>query len=170
MNKPTHQVWAAAQAAYMSGEMTVREIAAKFNISKTSVYKRIREDGWRCIQNTGYTASRSAEETGVSGVKTDEVKVVERLYCILDRILAEIELGLIGGELRSSLDRARDMRTLLSLVGILAKLNSIKPATAPEKDAEHTKRNEDQIRAEIAERLARLQALEAVGEAGRTKR
>ena len=41
------ELWAAVEADYLAGEMSVRDIARKHGVSESRVYKKATSDGWK---------------------------------------------------------------------------------------------------------------------------
>ena len=155
MPQTAPSAWAAARAAYTAGALTVREIAENYGMGRSTLYKRIREEAWPHPAEAAeqHGSSRPAAEQG------NQPSYVERLHHLLDKTLIELELSLLSGGLRSTPERERDVRTLASVARLIEKLEAIGPKSDPASEAEQMEADEDRMRAEIADRLARLRRL-----------
>ncbi len=162
MPKTAPSAWAAARAAYSAGVLTAREIVENYGMGKSTLYKRIKQEGWMSPQ------SGPLKKTGEAGQpqRMDQGTYVERLHHLLDKTLIELELSLMSVGVKTTPERERDVRTLASVVRVIEKLEAIEPKTDPQNEAEQTQEDEDRMRAEIADRLARLRRLRDRGEAG----
>lgn len=153
----------------MNGDQSVREISDKFKIPKSTIYSRIRREQWRCIHDCAEQLRiPGGPEAGVGNQVSgfDKDPFTARLFAVLDRSLAEVELSLLAAEVRNSQDRARDVRTLTTLIGVFDKLSASAPAAETQKDVNQIEQDEDLMRAEIAGRLDRLRKIRNRGTAG----
>ena len=162
MPKTAPSAWAAARAAYSAGAMTVREIAHHYGMGMSTLYRRIKSEGW------SEPNSKLHRQTPASGQTTppDQLSYAERLHHLLDKTLIELELNLLSGGVKSTPERERDVRTIASVVRVIEKLDAIQPKADLNTEAEQTQEDEDRMRAEIADRLARLRRLRDRGAAG----
>ncbi|MEM7429482.1 MAG: hypothetical protein AAF441_25700 [Pseudomonadota bacterium] len=155
MPKTAAGAWVAARAAYSHGVLTITEIAERYGMARSTLYARIKREGW--------SAPRPTTECGPAGESgrqdPDPSDYVRRLHELLDKTLLELEINLLAGGAKSTPDRERDVRTLASLVRVIEKLGAIEPEQQRRNEAEQTEEDEDLMRAEIADRLARLRRL-----------
>ncbi|MCP5083176.1 MAG: hypothetical protein GY948_15925 [Alphaproteobacteria bacterium] len=168
MKRFTPQIWAAIQADYKSGARSVQEIASYYKISKGSIYKHRKKDGWTKTNSALPAIPLTVPELepvppeGEPEAACRE-RLTPRLTKLLERTVAEIELAAsVPEDKPTSMDRARDVRTLGTVVRLLDQLEHTPANTDPFTQTGESDQDEDLIRQEIAERLGRLQ------DAGRT--
>ncbi len=155
MKKFSPPFWAAVKADYCSGARTIAEIAAYYRISEGTVRKHRKAGDWT-VRDTPLPPIAltlpALEPPDAAGAG-----LAMRLTKLLERTVAEIELA--AGEPEkdtTSMDRARDVRTLATVMRLLSDLNSPRAeADAPEALSE-SEQNDILLRQEIAQRLERL--------------
>ena len=152
MPKTAPCAWAAARAAYSAGAMTVPEITAAYGMGRTTLYRRMKQEAWTPPDE----AAKLPSSKSSSGAPQGQTSYAERLRYLLDKTLVELELSLLAGGVRTTPERERDVRTLASLVRVIEKLDAIEPNTERAREAGQTEADDDRMRAEIADRLARL--------------
>lgn len=89
------ELWAAVEADYLSGEMTVRDIAKKHGVSESRVYKKATSDGWKKKREK---IRQKADEIVITRHARARAKEIEtmcsaaaRLSRVLDKTLGNIE-------------------------------------------------------------------------------
>ena len=166
MPKTAPSAWAAARAAYSAGALTVREVASHYGMGVSTLYRRIKVESWPKPNSE----LRNPPLASGPATHLDQTTYIERLHHLLDKTLIELELSLLSGGLKSTPERERDVRTLASVVRVVEKLDAIEPKPDPISEAEQTQEDEDRMRAEIADRLARLRRLRDRGATGSGER
>ena len=151
------------KADYQSGARSVGEIAAYYRISEGTVYRHRKRGGW-----TKRQSALPAIPLTVPELEPDPPegapeaacrnRLAPRLVKLLERAVAEIEVAAAEPpEGLTSMDRARDVRTLGTVMRLLSELENPHPQADPFSQTGESEQNEDLIRHEIAERLERLQ-------------
>ncbi len=89
------ELWAAVEADYLAGEMTVRDIAKKHGVSESRVYKKATSDGWKKKKEK---IRQKADEIVITRHARARAKEMEtmcsaaaRLSRVLDKTLSNIE-------------------------------------------------------------------------------
>lgn len=89
------ELWAAVEADYLSGEMTVRDIAKKHGVSESRVYKKATSDGWKKKREK---IRQKADEIVITRHARARAKEIEtmcsaaaRLSRVLDKTLGNLE-------------------------------------------------------------------------------
>ena len=155
MKKFSPPFWAAIKADYCSGARTIDEIAAYYGVSPDTVRRHRKAGDWAVTDTPlppiALTVPNLEPPDGAAA------GLAPRLTRLLERTVAEIELA--AGETEketTSMDRARDVRTLATVMRLLGELSSSKAAAdAPETQSE-SEQNDLLLRQEIAQRLERL--------------
>ena len=159
---------AAMKADYQSGARSVGEIAAYYRISEGTVYRHRKRGGW-----TKRQSALPAIPLTVPELEPDPPegapeaacrnRLAPRLVKLLERAVAEIEVAAAEPpEGLTSMDRARDVRTLTTVVRLLHELEHGPADSENPNPEDQSEDNEDLLRQEIAHRLDRLK------DAGRT--
>jgi len=159
--KSTRRDWAALREAYVDGTQSISEICDRFKLTRSTLYARIRAEGWplRCdrCDTAALFAQPASGAAGAGPARTE--RLVGRLFSALERQMSEIELRLNGSARdRDAAMRERDARTLSSLVRTLEKLRAL-DAAAPNAGTAADARNLEpesvvRMRQAIARRLA----------------
>lgn len=171
--------WAEIRRAYEAEPGTVVSLAGRFPISVQSIYRRAKLEGWQRLQTPAAAGARGAGEgpadnDGPEGTPAPEAKVsprprkvtqkamIARLYGAIDDKLKQLEARMGSGRDISAAESERETRELGVMIRSFEKVTEFatdienrRKTAAPERisaaDAER-------MRAEIAERLERLNA------------
>lgn len=87
-------IWAGVKADYLAGEMKVREIAEKWGVSESRIYKKATSDGWKKM--LGKIRQKTDENfiARAARVRARELEVIsgatEKLSVLLDRTVEEL--------------------------------------------------------------------------------
>lgn len=162
MTRYSPQIWAAIKTDYCSGARSVAEIETYYGPRASTVEIRSRKEGWKKTSSALPPIPLTVPELEPDD-RMSRDRFAPRLKNLLERTVAEIELAAAERpKAATTMDRARDVRTLTTVVRLLHELEH-GPADSenpnPEDQSEH---NEDLLRQEIAHRLGRLK------DAGRT--
>ncbi len=162
MTRYSPQIWAAIKTDYCSGARSVPEIEAYYGPRASTIETRCRKEGWQKTTSALPAIPLTVPEREPDGHMSRE-RFAPRLKNLLERAVAEIELAAAGRTAdTTSMDRARDVRTLTTVVRLLDELEHGPLQTEKPNPMEETEHNEHLIRQEIADRLGRLR------DAGRT--
>jgi hypothetical protein len=152
--KSTQRDWAALREAYVGGQQTISEICDQFKLARSTLYARIRTEGWPLRSDPGGCAELAEEPAAGAGRARTE-RLLGRLFKALERQMSEIERRLIGSARnRDAAARERDARTLSSLVRTLEKLCALDAAPNPGTAAE-TRNLEPETVARMRQAIAR---------------
>lgn len=89
------ELWAAIEADYLSGEMTVRDIAKKHGVSESRIYKKATSDGWKAKKTKIRQKADEIVITRHARARAREIETMcsaaARLSRVLDKTLGNIE-------------------------------------------------------------------------------
>lgn len=163
MKKYSPQFWAAVKADYCSGARSVAEISAYYSVGEGAVYAHRKAENWERSTHGLPAIPITLPEEGESSDAEDRSRLTARLKRLLTRTVAEIELAAATTpDKLTSMDRARDVRTLATVVRLIDTLDHPPAAPGAAVPQEESEQNDDLLRQEIADRLGRLR------DAGRT--
>ncbi len=162
MTRYTPQIWAAIKTDYCSGARSLEEIETYYGPRAGTVETRCRKEGWQKTASALPAIPLTVPELEPEGHLRRE-RFAPRLKNLLERTVAEIEMAAAERtDAATSMDRARDVRTLTTVARLLDELEHGPLQTEKPNPMEETEHNEHLIRQEIADRLGRLK------DAGRT--
>ena len=155
MKKFSPPFWAAVKADYCSGARSIDEIAAYYGVSEGTVRKHRKAGGWTVTDTPlppiALTLPNLEPPDGAAA------GLASRLTRLLERTVAEIELAAGETETAStSMDRARDVRTLATVMRLLGHLTAPQAEAGAQDAPTESEQNDILLRQEIAERLERL--------------
>ena len=156
MKKYSPAFWAAIKADYCSGARSVAEIAAYYGVFPGTVYTRRKKGNWKrtdkALPPIALTLPDLDPPDGASR------NLTPRLTKLLERTVAEIELaaGTEKTDEPTSMDRARDVRTLATVMRLLGELKTPAPEANAPKTLAESQKNDILLRQEIATRIGRL--------------
>lgn len=160
--------WDAIKRDYERSADPVRVLCARHRVSRSSLYYRVLNDGWKLRKPAVALAKRTQK-----WLASARGLLIDRLQKVLERQLERIERQLaqpMDGQ--SAADRERDARASATLMRVLERLCELARAEASPPDRRRTRNNDTvsgcdaeepaddarQLRRELAERLARLRA------------
>lgn len=162
MQKYSPQFWAAIRTDYCNGARTVAEICAYYGVSPSGLAGRKKREGWAktvsALPPLALTVPEfePAARDGTADLMSRAL-LAPRLKKLLARTVAEIELAACARtEISDTMDRARDVRTLTTVMRLIEQLDGGLAQTDPADAILETEENEYLLRQEIAERLGRL--------------
>lgn len=86
--------WAAIKADYLSGEYKVRELAEKWNVSESRIYKKATSDGWKKLLEKIRQKTDERIVARASRVRAKELAVISgaagKMAALLDRTVDEL--------------------------------------------------------------------------------
>lgn len=89
------ELWAAVEADYLAGEMTVRDIAKKHGVSESRLYKKATSDGWKIKKEKIRQKADEIVITRHARARAREMETMcsaaARLSRVLDKTLSNIE-------------------------------------------------------------------------------
>lgn len=89
------ELWAAVEADYLAGEMTVRDIAKKHGVSESRLYKKATSDGWKKKKEKIRQKADEIVITRHARARAREMETMcsaaARLSRVLDKTLSNIE-------------------------------------------------------------------------------
>lgn len=89
------ELWAAIEADYLSGEMTVRDISKKHGVSESRIYKKATSDGWKKKKEKIRQKADEIVITRHARARAKEMEVMcsaaARLSRVLDKTLSNLE-------------------------------------------------------------------------------
>ncbi|MBZ0215781.1 MAG: hypothetical protein K8F25_04445 [Fimbriimonadaceae bacterium] len=189
--------WDVVRRAYESGDGRVVDICRRFDLTKTELYNKIDLENWTPRRQRKHAGSIPVSlRFGKPGIpdalrqvlgadiapSPDHVadrETTPRIYIRRLYALVAHQIGLIearrgdfpeGAELQPASDAERMSRTLSTLVRALEKLIELEDSAAPGVSAEqegHSQANADQLRIELARRIARLEQAQPVAVSGK---
>ncbi|MEM1198977.1 MAG: hypothetical protein AAGI06_06665 [Pseudomonadota bacterium] len=155
MKKFSPPFWAAVKADYCSGARSIGEIATYYGVTEDTVRKHRKAGGWTVTDTPlppiALTLPSREPPDGAAA------SLAPRLTKLLERTVAEIELA--AGEtetVTTSMDRARDVRTLATVMRLLSDLSSPQGEAGASDAPTESEQNDLLLRQEIAQRLERL--------------
>jgi hypothetical protein len=152
--------WASVRSAYVDKRLTIAEICTKFGITLSRLYRRHRSENWPLRREQSPSARRlAARGQGRAG------DLIGRLFDALERQMRDIEHRMNGGQPgRVPADRARDARTLASLVATLEKLFELDRVRGAGSGSRGTDSDVARLRQALARRIVRLGAQREPGD------
>jgi transposase-like protein len=135
--------WQELRRLYMTGEHTITALSQRFNISTTTFYRRRQKENWqrpKGVRRASMVASPVTMKTLLAEALQDHIACQPR------------------AEQLDAPDKERAARTLSSLVRTLEKLNDIDGQEATDNNEQPFPRDLAELRFELAQRLAKLQA------------
>lgn len=89
------ELWAAIEADYLSGEMSVREISKKHGVSESRIYKKATSDGWKKKKAKIKQKADEIVITRRARARAREIEVMcsatARMAQLLDKTVAALE-------------------------------------------------------------------------------
>lgn len=89
------ELWAAIEADYLSGEMSVREISKKHGVSESRIYKKATSDGWKKKKAKIKQKADEIVITRRARARAKELEVMcsatERMARLLDKTVEALE-------------------------------------------------------------------------------
>ena len=86
--------WAAIKADYLSGEYKVRELAKKWNVSESRIYKKATSDGWKKLLEKIRQKTDERVVARASRVRARELEVISgaagKMAALLDKTVDEL--------------------------------------------------------------------------------
>ncbi len=158
--------WAAVERAYVSGEETVAAIARRHKTSPSTIRSHASRNGWSRASGKASPPAPVDEDRDLH--LAERQRIARRLTKAIDRILAKMENRMAhekkkGTEPTTAADQERDSRLVHSLIRSLEKVTEFEAdldkagsGRADAADARAFADEAERVRAEIAERLARL--------------
>lgn len=152
--------WAAIRLLYESGAMAVGEIAALHGVSRSSIGRRCRAEGWAGRRQSVAGPKSMARALAGSRPRPD-LNLIGRLIDAVDRNLKLMEMRMETEEPGTAADRERDTRAigvLTRTLGKITELQSDAETNAPKSSQGSAAAEEDaeRLRLEVAERILRL--------------
>ncbi|MEM7775765.1 MAG: hypothetical protein AAF732_09155 [Pseudomonadota bacterium] len=160
MTDQSRRDWAAIRAAYERGDTTVAELATKFAVSRSQIYRRARTEAW-LVPETRATLrpiSRYSKPVRNAG------ELAARLRAAVERQLQRLETSMERDDRDlSAADHEREARALSGLIRNLEKLEALDASQVanatrkcgPKGDA-HVIDDQNAFRHSITERIHRL--------------
>jgi len=155
--------WAAIRVKYETQDLPMSEVVAGTGMQWQKVAIHAARHGWKLRK----PRSRAQKDDARRDAGLAPTRLATRLKRLIAREISSIEKEDMAN--RPAADRERDARRLSSLVRSLEKLNDIKAAkNKREREAETNEPDSDDLRNELAHRLARFAAGKAAdGVAGK---
>ncbi|MGI9374059.1 MAG: hypothetical protein ACR2OJ_16345 [Hyphomicrobiales bacterium] len=125
----TSEQWQVAEAEYVSGSSSAKELAERFGVCEDTVVKHARDALWRLKRKSvrsylGGSLDEMDEDLILSsGGQILQAAFKTRMSDILDHLLCSMKTRTCSGGENTSLDRARDVRTMDSLIKMLDRLH-----------------------------------------------
>jgi len=155
-------IWAAVQAEYARGALTVAQICARYGITSKALYRQAKKEGWPLRSAANTAASRSAPKpSGRRGSRKSRKALIARLYKALEHKMTEFESRLADGA-QTATESERDARTLNTMVRLFERLGALeekaKAGDAASRDDGELGADARALREDLARRLERLRA------------
>lgn len=88
------EIWAGIKADYLSGQMKVREIAQKWDVSESRIYKKATSEGWKKLLEKIQQKTDERYVARASRVRAKELEVISgaaaKMAALLDRTVDEL--------------------------------------------------------------------------------
>lgn len=187
MIAPDNSRWDVVRRAYESGVGRVEDICRRFHVGKTELYRKIEDDRWSrrrakkrntdAAVNPTPRASRALRDVLGADIAPVPALVgdreagspsapqiyIQRLYALIAHQIGLIEARMLdvadGQDAQPASEGERASRTLSTLVRALEKLVELEDTAAAAKSGQegHSQQNADDMRGELARRIARFE-------------
>lgn len=88
------EIWSGIREDYLAGEMTVREIAEKWQVSENRIYKKATSDGWKKLKEKIRQKTEEKYVARASRLRARELEVIStaagKMANLLDRTVEEL--------------------------------------------------------------------------------
>lgn len=154
--------WDTIRQEYVSGNITVKEIAAKHAVSVTRIYQVAKSNGWPKRGATRQNSSRFSAKNTQTHASPKEV-LIKRFFAVLDHQTCELEqrFNEHAGSLPPSSEAERDARTLGALTKLLEKLIELEQSSTADEQStvgdDPASADMDAFREELTRKLEELQ-------------
>lgn len=93
-DRTEQEIWAGIKADYLSGQMKVREIAQKWDVSESRIYKKASSEGWKKLLEKIQQKTDERYVARASRVRAKELEVISgaaaKMAALLDRTVDEL--------------------------------------------------------------------------------
>ena len=116
MTVDERQMWDGIRADYITGEMKVREIAQKWNVSESRIYKKATSEGWKKMQEKIRQKSDEIFVARAARVRAKEYETIATTAGKMSKLLEKMVDELDGQPAAQVAKQLKDVSALASAI------------------------------------------------------
>ena len=133
--------WKAIRLEYVTGDLSMRDLAAKYGVNENTLLNHAKREGWRKDRDTHrHKVNTSVTQRLVNAQAKERVSNLERMKDLMggtldiaERVMADIDKKIVGNKVATAPVSARDLKSLTSALKDIADILGYAGANDEEK-------------------------------------